>query len=105
MAWPNRIPFDLHKELESRRIDEWDAALRAWAKTHGLKLKIVWWRQLEISMADLHSRRYTSKPQDHWMAIKEWLERHDVPAPSRLPEWPEVASAQYKTSSRLGAES
>ncbi|WP_420584882.1 hypothetical protein [Ruegeria sp.] len=84
--WPNRIPFDLHKQLEARPIDGWQAALRVWAKAHGLKLKIQWWRQLEITIADLHSRRYVVKPQDHWMAIKEWLERHDVPAPEKLPE-------------------
>ena len=91
--WPSRIPFDLHAELESRRTDDWQKALRAWAKVHGLKLKIQWWRQLERAMADLHSRRYVAGPQDHWAAIEEWLERHDVPAPEQLPEWPEQESA------------
>ncbi|MEM6891666.1 MAG: hypothetical protein AAF636_26620 [Pseudomonadota bacterium] len=95
MTWPNRIPFDLHKDIESRDIDQWDAALRAWAKRHGLKLKVMWWRQLEIRIADLHARRYTAKSQDHWAAIKEWLERHDVQAVERLPKWPEVGTVNY----------
>ncbi|MCG7520834.1 hypothetical protein [Ruegeria sp. Ofav3-42] len=93
--WPNRIPFDLHKELEARPVTDWEAALRVWAKAHGLKLKIQWYPQLQRTMADLHSRRYTAKPQDHWAAIKEWLERHDVPAPEKLPGWPEIDSVKY----------
>ena len=80
--WPNRIPFDLHKELEARRVDDWHVALRVWAKTHGLKLKLQWFGQLERKMADLHSRKYTANPQDHWAAIKEWLERKSVPVPN-----------------------
>jgi len=91
--WPNRIPVDLHNELESRHVDDWQTALRVWAKSHGLKLKLQWWRQLEVSIADLRSRRYTAKPQDYWAAIKEWLERHDVSAPDKLPEWPELDSS------------
>ncbi len=91
-VWPNRIPFDLHKDLEAYRVDEWGTALRVWSKRHGLRLKLQWWPQLEKAIADLHSRRYLAKPQDHWAAIKEWLERHDVPAPEKLPEWPEVGS-------------
>ncbi|WP_170381025.1 hypothetical protein [Ruegeria atlantica] len=91
-TWPHRIPFDLHKELEAHTIDGWQGALRAWAKTLGLKLKIQSWRQLEITIADPHSRRYMAKPKGHWAAIKEWLERHEVPAPDKLPGWPEVDS-------------
>jgi hypothetical protein len=92
MTWPNRIPFDLHKELEARRIDDWQAALRAWAKRHGLKLKLLWWSDLERKVADLHSMRFTAKPQDHWAVIREWLELHEVPAPENLPGWPEPDS-------------
>jgi hypothetical protein len=92
MTWPNRIPFDLHKELESRPIPDWEAALRVWSKAHGLKLKIQWFAQLQRAISDLHSRRYTARPQDHWAAIKEWLERHEVQAPKNLPEWPELDS-------------
>ncbi len=88
-TWPNRIPLDLCKEIEARPVDDWQGALRAWAKTHDLKLKIMWWRQLEITIEDLQSRRYTANPQDYWMAIKEWLERKGVPAPAKLPGWPE----------------
>ncbi|KIC44492.1 hypothetical protein RA28_16430 [Ruegeria sp. ANG-S4] len=85
-----RIPYDLCKELESRPLDEWDGALRAWAKSQGLTLKIQWCRQLQIKEAELHARRYAAKPQDRWMAFKEWLERHDVPAPDKLPQWAEI---------------
>nr|WP_321252934.1 hypothetical protein [uncultured Ruegeria sp.] len=95
MTWPNRIPFDLHKELESRSLPDWEAALRVWAKSHGLKLKIQWFPRLQRTIADLHSRRYVAKPQDHWAAIKDWLERNDVPAPDGLPGWPEVDSVGY----------
>lgn len=93
--WPNRIPFDLHKELEARPITDWEAAIRTWAKAHGLKLKIQWYPQLQRAISDLHSRPYTAKPQDHWAAIKEWLERHDVEAPAKLPIWPEIDSVKY----------
>ncbi|MEX0279509.1 MAG: hypothetical protein AB3N19_18480 [Ruegeria sp.] len=60
--WPNRIPCDLHKDLESRPLDEWDGALRAWAKSHGLKLKTQLFRQLQIKIAELHARRYAANP-------------------------------------------
>lgn len=94
MTWPSGIPFDLHNELEARPITDWEPALRVWAKAHGLKLKVQWFPQLQRSMDDLHSRRYTAKPQDHWAAIKEWLERHEVEAPGNLPGWPEQASVR-----------
>ncbi len=87
--WPTRIPFDLYEEIEARQIEDWQAALRVWAKHHGLKLKIQWYQQLEHQMADLHSRRYVPGPQDHWAAIKESLEQHEVPVPENLPGWPE----------------
>ncbi|CUH48980.1 hypothetical protein RUA4292_03172 [Ruegeria atlantica] len=84
--WPNRIPFDLHADLESHSEGEWETVLRAWAKRHGIKLKIQWYLPLQQTIEDLHSRRYVAKPQDHWAAIKEWSERHDVPAPDKLPK-------------------
>lgn len=90
--WPHRIPFDLHKEIEARHVDDWQAALRTWAKCHGLKLKIMWWAQLERKMSDLHSMRFTAKPQDHWAVIREWLVRHEVSVPVKLPGWPEQGS-------------
>ncbi|WP_170760012.1 hypothetical protein [Ruegeria lacuscaerulensis] len=93
--WPYRIPFDLHKELEARPVTDWESALRVWAKHHRLKLKIQWYPQLSRTISDLQSRRYTAKSQDHWMAIKEWLERHDVLAPDNLPGWPEPDTVRY----------
>lgn len=87
--WPNRIPFDLYEEFEARQTGDWKTALRVWAKAHGLKLKLQWWSRLERQMVDLNSRRYIPGPQDHWAAVKEWLEEYDVPAPERLPVWPE----------------
>lgn len=87
--WPYRIPFDLYKELESRRADDWQAAMRAWAKSHGLRIKLHWWPSLEGQIADLHSRRYTAGSQDHWAAMRDWLVRNDVPVPNNLRGWPE----------------
>lgn len=87
--WPHRIPLDLQVELESRPVVDWQAALRAWAKAHGLKLKLQWWPQLERQMAELQARRYIAGSQDYWAAIREWLIRKDVDAPNKLPVWPE----------------
>ncbi len=89
MTWPHRIPHDFHIEFEPRHVDDWQTTLRAWAKNHGLKLRTQWFRGHEVSVADLRSRRYAAKPQDYWAAIREWLEKHDVPASEKLPEWPE----------------
>ncbi len=91
--WPNTIPHDFRIALEERRVDDWETALRSWAKSYGLRLKIQWFAQLERRMVDLHSMRFTAGAQDHWAVIKEWLERHDVSAPEKLPQRPPQESA------------
>ncbi|MES0824257.1 hypothetical protein [Ruegeria sp. SCP11] len=91
-TWPDRIPFHLHKEFETRRVDDWQTALCVWVKSHGLKLKLLWWADLERKIADLHSYRFSAGSQDHWAVIREWLERNDVPALEKLPGSPELES-------------
>jgi hypothetical protein len=45
---------------------------------------------LATGLAALDERRDAASDADRWSVIKEWLERHDVPAPERLPSAPEI---------------
>lgn len=91
--WPFTIPEDLRQAIEAANQDAWAAPFRAWAKSHGLRLKLGWWQGLERSMSEQDQWRWPPKPQDRWLGMKEWLERHDVPAPEKLPTRPEKTRA------------
>ena len=91
--WPEQIPHDLQLGFESNRNDVWRTTLQQWAKAHGLKLKIQWFRGLETEMAELHHRHFDASPADHWYLIRHWLTRHDVPVPSNLPIRPRQQAA------------
>lgn len=45
---------------------------------------------LKMKLEELAERRYAESDQDRWSAIKEWLEKHSVEAPERLPTEPEI---------------
>ncbi len=45
---------------------------------------------LKMKLEELAERRYAESDQDRWAAIKEWLEKHSVQAPERLPQEPEL---------------
>ncbi len=85
--WPETIPHDLHIALEAARTDNWQIAFRRWSKGHGLKLKIQWYRGLHVNMSELHERRADATPQDHWVVLRDWLCRHDVPVSKYLAEF------------------
>jgi hypothetical protein len=82
MQWPFTIPYDLLQRMEE--LNDWQAALRAWAKFHKLHLKIQWFPNLERRMAELEEYRFQASDQDRWARIKEWLEAKGVEAPEGL---------------------
>lgn len=43
---------------------------------------------LRLKLEELERSRWQAKPADIWGVVKEWLEAHDVEAPSDLPETP-----------------
>ena len=45
---------------------------------------------LKLKLEELAGRRYSESNQDRWAAIKEWLEKHSVEAPERLPTEPPI---------------
>jgi len=97
MSWPHTIPHDLKLALEStQRAEEWHYAFRAWAKYHGLRFKLQWMRGLALELSELDRRRSPPADQDRWGVIKEWLEKHGVEAPDRLPVAPEIGSGRLQ---------
>ncbi len=62
-TWPNRIQFDLQKELEARPGEDWQTAKRTLAERHGLKLELVQWSHQERKTADHHSMGFAAMPQ------------------------------------------
>ncbi|MCG7519742.1 hypothetical protein [Ruegeria sp. Ofav3-42] len=81
--------------MEKRDAGDWESAVRAWAKTHKLRLKVQWYSELQTAMADLDSYRFTPAPQDRWLRVKEWMERHNVSAVPNLPRPPEPPNVRY----------
>lgn len=45
---------------------------------------------LENAFAEFESFRFTVQSQDRWTVIREWLEKHEVPAPAELPQTAET---------------
>ena len=93
--WPNTIPYDLECEMQARDATDWKSALRAWSKTHKLRLKLQWFADLEREMETLESYRFIAGSQDRWVRIKEWLSANNVPVPSDLPTRPELPTDRY----------
>jgi len=52
-------------------------------------------RGLDLALAELDRRRTPPTDQDRWGVIKEWLERHEVEAPDRLPVAPELPGGWF----------
>jgi len=90
--WSRTIPYDLYETLEAADHDAWEPAFRAWARSHKLKLKLQWDRDLLRRVGELDQWRWAPKVQDRWAAMREWLVAHDVPAPDGLPVRPEQGS-------------
>ncbi|MBO9453139.1 hypothetical protein J7426_22950 [Tropicibacter sp. R16_0] len=88
-AWPNAIPHDLDILLEDHEVVDWEKPLRAWARRHGLRIKLPWWPDLERRLRELDEWRATPNNSDRWARIREWLIAHDVEAPNGLPMRPE----------------
>lgn len=91
--WPHTIPHDLRISMEEAGPGGWEAVVRAWGKRHGLRLKLQWFPDLARRMQEQDGWRWAPSVQDRWCGIKEWLERHGVQAPERLPVAPEVPAA------------
>ena len=96
MSWPSTIPYDLQIALESTQTsEEWWLAFKAWAKTHGLRLKLHWVSELARNLAETDRWRSRPHESDKWGVIKEWLELHGVDAPTRLPTTPETPGGEF----------
>jgi len=96
LTWPHTIPYDLKLALEATYApEEWQHAFRAWAKSHGLRFKLQWMRGLDDDLAEQNRWRAPPAVQDRWSVIKEWLERHGVEAPDRLPVAPEMPGGKF----------
>jgi len=94
--WPSFIPHDLKLALEaSTTHEQWWQAFNAWSKTHALRIKLHWMRVLVLDLAELDRYRTPPTDQDRWSTIKEWLERHGVEAPDRLPAAPEPPGGKF----------
>lgn len=89
-GWPQTIPYDLRAALEASGSDAWEAPVRAWAKSHRLKLKLQWFPDLSRRMRELDGWRWKPSVQDRWGAIREWLELNGLDAPEGLPADPEL---------------
>jgi len=90
-AWPWTIPEDLRQSMEAAGHDGWEPPVRAWAKKHGLKLKLQWFADLERRISGLDEYRDPPSIQTRWGSIKEWLEKYNVATSEKLPTRPESA--------------
>ena len=76
-GWPWTAPEDLRQAMEAAGHDGWEAPVQAWAKRHGLKLKIQWFADLQRRLVTLDEYRDPPSIQTRWVSTKEWLEVHD----------------------------
>lgn len=91
-SWPDTIPHDLRISMEEAGASGWEPPLRAWAKLHGLKLKLQWFPDLTRRMQEQDGWRWKPSVQDRWGTLKEWLEVHGIEPPPGLPVEPERPS-------------
>ena len=47
---------------------------------------------LRTALAEIDGFRAPVADADRWAVIKEWLEKHEVSAPAKLPTAPEITS-------------